>query len=412
MQQKKICKALESEEVSIESKELAKNQPRRLRNFGKRSFLIRFAGGTSVKLIADYYAKKKKCKKREEGFYPALYLLGIHDKCTPALASEVSMLSAALCSLEETTQMLHNRGCNLNIKTIRNIIKRYAVRARLSQEDNQTELFLEAKTITGRKIVVSTDGGRMRIRKKKAEKTKKVRNRYHTDWREPKLLIIYVVNEQGRLDKKFSPFIDGTLNGPDEIFGLIKYYLKKLNIILADKILFVADGAHWIWDRVEKLIKSLGLKTQQVLQLLDFYHAIEHLHNLANLVKGWREKERKRWVKIQRHNLRIGKLDIVFAAIRMLCRGRKNKALRRERDYFVVRNKKRLDYVGTADLNFPIGSGAIESSIRRVVNLRLKGPCIFWKEDTANEMLMLRCYYKAKRWGMLHSMACQGGVTL
>lgn len=412
MQQKKICRALESKEVKSESKELARSQPRGFRNFGKRALLIRFAGGTRVNLIADYYAKKQSCKKRKHGFYPALHLFGIHDKCTPALASEVSMLSAALCSLDEARQMLHGRGCNLNIKTIRNIVKRYAVRARLSQEERQERVFLDAKNITGRKVVVSTDGGRIRIRKKKVEKTKKGRNRYHTDWKEPKLLIIYVVNEQGRLDKKFSPFIDGTLKGPDEIFGLIKYYLKKLNIILADKILFVADGAHWIWDRVEKLIESLGLKTQQVLQLLDFYHAVEHLHNLANLVKGWREKERKRWVKIQRHNLRRGKLDIVFAAIRMLCRGRKNKSLRRERDYFVVRNKNRLDYVGTADLNFPIGSGAIESSIRRVVNLRLKGPCIFWKEDTANEMLMLRCYYKAKRWDMLHSMACKLGGAL
>jgi len=361
-------------------------------------------------ITTDYYARKKKNKNREYGFYPVLCLLGIHDKCTPALASEVSMVSAALCSLEEAKQMLQSRGCNLDIKTIRNIVKRYAARARLFQEGEQEELFLDAKDIAGRRIVVSTDGGRIRIRKKKTEKTKKGRNRYHTDWKEPKLLIIYVANDQGRLDKEFCPFIDGTLNGPDEIFGLIKYYLKKLNIILVDKLLFVADGAHWIWDRVEKLMRSLGLKTQQVLQLLDFYHAVEHLHELSKLVKGWREKERKRWVKIQRHNLRRGRLDIVFTAIKMICRGRRSKALYRERDYFLVNNKNRLNYAGIADLNFPMGSGAIESSIRRVVNLRLKGPCIFWKEDTANEMLMLRCYYKAKRWDMLHAMACQAGV--
>lgn len=410
MQQKKICSAIESEEVNTETKELAKNQPKRFKNFGKRTVLIRFSGGTSVNVIADYYARKKKHKNREHGFYPALCLFGIHDKCTPALASEVSMVSAALCSLDEAKQMLHGRGCNLNIKTIRNIVKRYAVRARLSQEEAHEELFLDAADIAGRKIVVSTDGGRIRIRKKKPEKTKKGRNRYHTDWKEPKLLIIYVANEQGRLDKKFCPFIDGTLNGPDEIFGLIKYYLKKLNIVLADKVLFVADGAHWIWDRVKGLMQSLGLKKQQLLELLDFYHAVEHLHDLANLVKGWSEKERKRWVAIQRHNLRRGKLDIVFAAIKMLCRGRKSKVLRRERDYFIVRNRNRLNYAGIADMNFPIGSGAIESSIRRVVNLRLKGPCIFWKEDTASEMLMLRCYYKAKRWDMLHAMACQEGI--
>ncbi len=374
--------------------------------------LIRFSGGTPIRISAYYYARSKKHKIRKHGFYPALCLFGVHDKCTPALASEVSMASAALCSLEEAKQMLQSRGCDLNIKTIRNIVKRYAVRARHCQAGTQEELFLDAKDVAGRRIVVSTDGGRMRIRKKKVEKTKKGRNRYHTDWKEPKLLIIYVVNDQGKLDRKFCPFIDGTLNGPDEIFGLIKYYLKKLNIVLADKVLFVADGAHWIWDRVSKLMQSLGLKTRQVLQLLDFYHAVEHLYDLARLVKGWHEKERERWVKAQRHNLRKGKLDVVFAAIKMVCRGCRNKALRRERNYFLVKNRNRLNYAGIAGLNFPIGSGAIESAIRRVVNLRLKGPCIFWKEDTANEMLMLRCYYKARRWDMLHTMACQCSVKL
>ena len=44
------------------------------------------------------------------------------------------------------------------------------------------------------------------------------------------------------------------------------------------------------------------------------------------------------------------------------------------------------------------GSGAVESSIRRVVNLRMKGNSIFWKEDSANNMLFLRSYYKAGRW--------------
>lgn len=44
---------------------------------------------------------------------------------------------------------------------------------------------------------------------------------------------------------------------------------------------------------------------------------------------------------------------------------------------------------------FPLGSGAIESAMRRVVNLRLKGGGIFWHESNANALLLLRSYYKA-----------------
>jgi hypothetical protein len=49
-------------------------------------------------------------------------------------------------------------------------------------------------------------------------------------------------------------------------------------------------------------------------------------------------------------------------------------------------------------LNLPIGSGAIESAIRRVLNQRIKGPAIYWKEKSAQAIILLRSYFKAGRW--------------
>jgi len=60
------------------------------------------------------------------------------------------------------------------------------------------------ETVAGRRVVLSTDGGRIRIRTtKRGPKTAKGRNRYRTDWREPKLLVIYVVDEKGQMDREF-----------------------------------------------------------------------------------------------------------------------------------------------------------------------------------------------------------------
>jgi hypothetical protein len=80
--------------------------------------------------------------------------------------------------------------------------------------------------------------------------------------------------------------------------------------------------------------------------------------------------------------------------------------LRRERDYF-KRNagKGRMDYARIAALKMPIGSGAIESTIRRVVNLRLKGASIYWHQKSAEAVLLLRSYYKAGRWNLLERQA-------
>jgi hypothetical protein len=185
---------------------------------------------------------------------------------------------------------------------------------------------------------------------------------------------------------------------------LLKGYLNSLRIQASDKILFVADGAHWIWNRIPGLINALGLTPERVYELLDFYHAVEHLGAVAGLKKTWSSKERKRWVSTQRGSLLKGKSADVVQAVQMLCRGRNSKAIKTERDYF-VRNESRLDFSTVKALNLPIGSGAIESSIRRVVNLRLKGPCTFWYRENAERMIMLRSFYKAGRWNCLKQMA-------
>ena len=114
--------------------------------------------------------------------------MGIHDHCTSGLASEVSLATVAMSSFEEAEKALAARGINLDISTIRNITIRFAARAKAAQRSESYE-FVE--TVDGRRVVISTDGGRIRIRKnKRGPKTKKGRNRYSTDWREPKLLIM------------------------------------------------------------------------------------------------------------------------------------------------------------------------------------------------------------------------------
>jgi hypothetical protein len=282
------------------------------------------------------------------------------------------------------------------------ITQHYAQRAKASQRAQESS-FVE--TVAGCRVVVSMDGGRIRIRKdKRGPKTQKGRNHYSTRWREPKLLIIYAVNEKGEMDKKFTPFIDGTLEGPDAVFGLMKYYLGKLHIKNADKILFVADGARWIWNRVKKLISSLGISSDRVYELVDFYHAVEHLGSIATLRKGWKPSQRKRWIKKNRRLLLKGKVDEVVSEIKQICRGRSTKKLKTEMNYF-VRNCKRMAYDTVASLELPIGSGAMESAIRRVVNLRLKGASIYWRRETAEAMLLLRSFYKAGRWNMLNKLA-------
>jgi hypothetical protein len=244
----------------------------------------------------------------------------------------------------------------------------------------------------------------VRIRRnKKGPKTKKGRSRYHTDWKEPKLLIIYTVDERGRRSKEFSPFIDGTMKGPDVLYGYIRFYLRKLEVTQAESVVFVSDGAPWIWDRIPGLMMDLGLNPKQVFPVLDFYHAVEHLAKVTQLRKKWTAKKRKSWLTKHRRMLKQGEVEAVIKQIRSLCRGG-NKAIRTELNYF-IKHKAHMAYDKLKALGHPIGSGAIESAIRRVLNLRIKGPAIYWKEESAEAIILLRSYFKAGRWNTLKSIA-------
>lgn len=372
-----------------------------LKNQGKRDVTIRTPRG-SLTIRVTYYSRNCDRSREHKGLYPVLLVWGLHEGCTLGLASEVSKWVAMLGSLEEVEQLLAERGLGLSINTIRGIAYRFAAQARAIQRAGQLDW---GESTAGRRVVVSTDGGRLRIRTtKRGPKTAKGRNRYRTDWREPKLLMIYVLDDQGKMDQEFLAVLDGTLGGPDAVFALLKSYLRELKVEAADQVLFIADGARWIWNRVEPLVRGLGIQPEQIQCLVDFYHAVEHLGAIAGQKRRWTSPARKTWVKRQRRRLLEGQTQEVLDEIETVCGPRCGGVLKRERGYF-RRNiaAGRMNYHRLAQAKWPIGSGAIESAIRRVINLRLKGAGIFWHKKSAEAVLLLRAYYKAGRWKNLEN---------
>ncbi len=295
--------ALDDAENRRQARSWAQGAGHTIKDQGRRDVTLRTTCGLVI-VRATYFSRNCDRSKAGKGMYPMLLLWGVQDRCTAAIVSEISKLVAMLGSLEEVEQVLSDRGQPLDFKTIRAIAYRFAARARAAQRAGNLNW---GETVAGRRVVVSTDGGRIRIRTtKRGPKTAKGRNRYRTDWREPKLLIIYVVDEKGQMDREFLAVIDGTLGGPDAIFKLMEFYLRELKIATADKILFVADGARWIWNRVGALLRRLGVKPDQVNELVDFYHAVEHLGKIAALQRRWTAAERQAWIGRQRRRLLKG----------------------------------------------------------------------------------------------------------
>jgi hypothetical protein len=389
---------------------------RPLRHRGRRSTPVRFLGGARLCLDTPYLSEDRRQRpgKRRRvgrrgaagtGSYPVLEALGIRAQATPALASEVARQTVRCGSIEEAHQALAERGVQLDRKTVRTLALKVGEEA-LAQRDARG-LAAACSTacseeLAGRRIVVSADGGRIRLREggKCGRKGKKGRRRFRTPWREPKVVTVYTIDDIGRRDREVRPIYDGTLEDADAAFAILITELRLRGAARATEIILAADGAPWIWNRADELARALGLPPERIVKVADFYHAVQHLIEVADLCPRWDEERRNRWVRRMRRHLKHGEVDTVVDAIRGLCRGRNARALRTELAYFEDR-KALMRYDEFRRRGIPLGSGAVESAIRRVVNLRLKGASVFWRRRNAERMLHLRCYLKAGRWDEL-----------
>ncbi len=384
------------------------------RQMGQRSTRVRLLDGCCIQLMSPYLAAIYKGPGRPRGVgrrgkggagsFPVLESLGIHHQATPGLLSEVAKASTRQASFEEARVTLAEQGCVLDEKTVQRLAMAVGAQA-LEQRDarilaaEQGER--ESDEFVGKRVVIGTDGGRLRTRvPKRGRRRSSGRRGFDTPWREPKLLMAYVVDEEGCLEKNAIPLYDATLGNADETFAILLAELKLRGASEALELCVVGDGARWIWQRVDELAEGLGLAKEQVVRVADFYHVSQRLSEISQLPKGWSAEERKQWYGKMRSLLWKGRISEVLRACRRLQKGRRSKALKEHLNY-LQKLRDYMQYDVYRKQGWPCGSGAVESAIRRVVNLRLKGPGMFWSEDNAQAMLHLRSYLKAGRWNEL-----------
>jgi len=382
------------------------------RSKGLREVRIRLASGIIVAVKTPYFVqdrrgqrgrKRKKRGKKGSGCYPVLKALGIHERITPA-AIEKLLRTVTICSsLAESREQLAKNGMKLNIKTIRTLAWEFGWRGIEAHLARLGEWFSKIadndSPFAGQRVVVTIDGGRIRLRTptKRGRPKKNGRRSFQTDWFEPRVICLYLMDDKGKkLAKIDSCWYDASLSDADESFELLEAHLTGLGIKKAKSVVFTSDGAKWIWSRVKKLWETLGV-TEKVTEVLDFYHAAEHLHEIAELRKDWTAAKRKKWFTKMRGILREGRIEVLKEEVKSLATTRKKKEYQKKWEYFEG-HQERMRYAQFSDANLPLGSGAVESAVRRIINQRLKGPGIIWLESSAQAMLLLRAYLKAGRW--------------
>jgi hypothetical protein len=342
------------------------------------------------------------------GVYPEWAVLGIQEGKSPALVREVGRQTALLPSYAMAQQELAERGVDLDIKEVHGI-GQHAGRAALAYRRRELELYRQGKMPAGagrgKRFGAMIDGGRTKVRKttrkQKGEgKSKTQSRRFLTDWREVKQIIVFEMDEQGRMKKGTQPILDGTFAGPDEIMEVLALRLHQVGASRAKVVAFRSDGAPWIWERLEWVIRRLGLKAKQVSRGLDWCHAVHHISLALEPLVESAERKRvfkklRKWLKCGRWRKVVDELLSLAGAVDLA----EDSPLWTEIAYLDRHGEEgHLDYATFRRRGLPLGSGAIESAIRRVINLRLKGNSIYWEEENAEAMLVLRGLVLSGRW--------------
>jgi hypothetical protein len=403
---------------------------------GKKSVRVETVGNVAVNVNIDYVlhrrsAKMTRRKRRSikpgqrgngcgQGFYPFLRWLGMEERVTPMVWSTVASLGMMSCSFAVAWQQLQDWGIMLSEQRIARLTYCFGRVGVQLTEQWMTQLqqgqIPVGETLRGQRVGLNVDGGRTRLRRTKKGKPKaNGRRGYYGDWREPKLFTLYALDDEGkRINTIELPVTnDGTFGDVEGFMTLLEMYLVKLGIVHASQVLLVADGAPWIWQRIPALLKRLGLCAEQIIELIDFYHASQHLRQLSELVfshkkraKEWFEKARS----TMRHRSFSGLVQEMQKLVDAISNPRKRSEAVSKLPYFKDQ-PQRFAYPQVKAMNLPIGSGAIESLIRQVVNLRLKGNGKFWLPENAEIILHGRCQWAAGQWNQFSQKILTSGIA-
>jgi hypothetical protein len=154
----------------------------------------------------------------------------------------------------------------------------------------------------------------------------------------------------------------------------------------AEKKVVMGDGAEWIWNLADQHFPG-------AVQIVDFYHARQHLWELARKLHPNDPVNQKAWMKVhQKRLLDKGKIEKLVLSLRSTASTNKEvlDKLRTEADYF-ERNTERMRYPNFRRQHLFVGSGVIEAGCKTVIGSRLKKSGMFWTIRGANSIIALRC---------------------
>jgi len=207
--------------------------------------------------------------------------------------------------------------------------------------------------------------------------------------REAKLGAVFTqvgVNAEGRpvRDEGATTYV-GAIETAEEFGQRIFTEAIRRGARSSKQMVVLGDGAPWIWNIASEHFPG-------AVEIVDLYHAREHLSELAKVIYGPGSKMAKQWADARIEELDIGDVEAVLAAMARLRPGNDavKDEIRRAAGYFQT-NAGRMRYQEFRSQGLFVGSGVIEAGCKTIAGRRLKQSGMRWTVKGANAILALRC---------------------
>jgi hypothetical protein len=153
----------------------------------------------------------------------------------------------------------------------------------------------------------------------------------------------------------------------------------------------IGDGAAWIWNLA-------AAKFPEATQIVDLYHAREHLHSLTRSLEFMLGDRKDEWLAARMEDLDYGYIDGIEAAVRRYpLEGVKKDEAEKELGYF-LNNAPRMRYHWFRQCGLFVGSGVVEAGCKAVIGQRLKQSGMHWTVAGADSIITLRCAEASSQW--------------
>jgi hypothetical protein len=357
---------------------------------GRESITVDCVFGSFPLLRYYYYNAGKK-----QGHYPVDAALGLEGGKTPALARLACLEGADEASYQKAEEHLRETGgITLSARQIQRLVQKIGPEAQRWQGREALKPLPEAKAVPVLYVEADATGVPMR-----AEELEGRSGHQPDGSAKTRMSYLGCVFTQQKTNEDGSPIRDhdsttyvSSFESIDQFGPMLRQEAIRRGLPLAMTVILLIDGAAGLAN-MGRLCFSTAI------QIVDFYHALEHAGQVLIALLGSKEhpeykKRLGRWARLL---LRDG-VERLIAQARRECKAQpqKSKAVEKELHYF-VENVQRMQYGTFRSKGYFIGSGVVEAGCKTVIGARCKQSGMFWGEEGAENILAFRCINASRR---------------